>query len=116
MATTLSPDLEGDRCKRGEDDLFARGEDDLSARGEALGIRHFLVCYSGLNHDSRAVLVPRAAIGRAQREGCGSHPHNFHGVQSHLDGMVFIPDSKSLIQLPWKPEIGWVMRFVVFNT
>lgn len=54
-------------------------------------------------------LVPTCAIKGMQKEGAG-----FAGVAAWLDmtlahlDMFAIPDPDSLIQLPWKPEIGWV--------
>ena len=83
---------------------------DLYERAEKLGISHFLVCHSALNEGMRGVLVPKSAIKRIQKEGCGSHPYNCFNTPAFEDGMVFIPDGRTLIQLPWKPEIGWLMR------
>ncbi len=57
----------------------------------------------------RAKLVPAAAIAGMQKNGAG-----FAGFATHLDqtpahpDTLAIPDPASLIQLPWKPEVGWV--------
>jgi glutamine synthetase len=57
----------------------------------------------------RAKLVPAAAIGQMQRNGAG-----FAGFAAHLDmtpadpDVLAVPDSESLILLPWKPEVGWL--------
>ena len=57
----------------------------------------------------RAKLVPAAAIGAMQAAGAG-----FAGFATHLDmtpadpDMFGVPDPASLVQLPWKPEVGWL--------
>jgi glutamine synthetase len=57
----------------------------------------------------RAKLVPAAAIREMQKNGAG-----FAGFATHLDmtpahpDMFAVPDPESLIQLPWKPEVGWL--------
>ena len=57
----------------------------------------------------RSKLVPARAIGDMQKDGAG-----FAGFAAWLDmtpahpDMFAIPDSDTLIQLPWKPEVGWL--------
>ena len=57
----------------------------------------------------RAKLVPTQAIADMQVEGAG-----FAGFATWLDftpahpDMLAVPDSSSVIQLPWKPEVAWV--------
>ena len=57
----------------------------------------------------RSKLVPARAIGDMQKEGAG-----FAGFASWLDmtpadsDMFAVPDPDSLIQLPWKKEVGWL--------
>jgi glutamate---methylamine ligase len=73
------------------------------------GIRYFLISFVDLLGHLRAKLVPAAAIGTMQKNGAG-----FAGFAAHFDlvpsdpDMLAIPDASSLIQLPWKPEIGWL--------
>ena len=53
--------------------------------------------------------MPAAAIDEMQKDGAG-----FAGFATWLDmtpadpDMFAMPDADSLIQLPWKPEVGWV--------
>ncbi|MDE0973374.1 MAG: type III glutamate--ammonia ligase, partial [Arenicellales bacterium] len=57
----------------------------------------------------RSKLVPARAIADMQKNGAG-----FAGFAAWLDmtpadsDMFSIPDPDSLIQLPWKPEVGWL--------
>ena len=57
----------------------------------------------------RAKLVPAEAIAGMQRDGAG-----FAGFATWLDmtpahpDLFARPDPESLIQLPWKPEVGWL--------
>lgn len=73
------------------------------------GIRYFLISFVDLLGVQRAKLVPATAIDAMQRDGAG-----FAGFAVHFDmqpsdpDMLAIPDPTSLIQLPWKPEVGWL--------
>jgi glutamate---methylamine ligase len=64
----------------------------------------------------RAKLVPTAAIGSVQRDGAA-----FAGFATHLDltpaepDMFVIPDPESLLILPWKPDIGWLIGDVTLK-
>lgn len=73
------------------------------------GIKYFLISFVDLFGVMRAKLVPAAAIGAMSRDGAG-----FAGFAAWLDmtpansDMFAIPDADSLIQLPWKPDVGWL--------
>ncbi|MCY4245275.1 MAG: type III glutamate--ammonia ligase [Gammaproteobacteria bacterium] len=81
----------------------------LSAVARQKKIKYFLVSFVDLFGVLRAKLVPAAAIGAMQKEGAG-----FAGFAVWLDmtpadpDMFAIPDPGSLIQLPWRPEVGWL--------
>ena len=82
---------------------------DLAAAARERGIKYFLICFADLFGTLRAKLVPAAAIAQMQAEGAG-----FAGFAAWLDmtpadpDVMAIPDPDSLIQLPWKPEVGWL--------
>jgi glutamine synthetase len=82
---------------------------DLSKIAKDRKIRYFLISFVDLFGVLRAKLVPARAIGGMQKNGAG-----FAGFAAWLDmtpahpDMFAIPDPTSLIQLPWKPEVGWV--------
>ena len=82
---------------------------DLEAIAKSKRIKYFLVSWVDLFGVLRAKLVPARAIKGMQKDGAG-----FAGFAAWLDmtpahpDMFAIPDPDSLIQLPWKPEIGWV--------
>ena len=82
---------------------------DLAKSAADRGIRYFLISFVDLFGVLRAKLVPASAIGQMQRDGAA-----FAGFATHLDltpadpDMFAIPDPASLIQMPWKPEIGWL--------
>ncbi len=73
------------------------------------GIRYFLISFIDLLGVQRAKLVPAAAIAGMQRDGAG-----FAGFAACFDmspadpDLLAMPDPASLVQLPWKPEVGWV--------
>lgn len=73
------------------------------------GIDYFLISFVDLFGVLQAKLVPAAAIAQMQRDGAA-----FAGFATHLDltpadpDMFAMPDPASLIQIPWKPEIGWL--------
>jgi len=64
----------------------------------------------------RSKLVPARAIAGMQRDGAG-----FAGFATWLDmtpahpDMFAVPDPASLIQLPWKPEVGWLAGDLVMD-
>lgn len=81
----------------------------LQRRAEELGIRYFLISYTDLFGVSRAKLVPASAIDEISKAGA-----SFAGFATWLDltpadpDVFAVPDPASLIQLPWKPEVGWL--------
>ncbi|MFZ4408708.1 MAG: type III glutamate--ammonia ligase, partial [Paracraurococcus sp.] len=82
---------------------------DLAEEARSRGIKYFLISFVDLFGALRAKLVPAAAIGGMARNGAG-----FAGFATWLDmtpadpDVLAIPDPSSLIQLPWKPEVGWL--------
>src|SRR6185312_11363100 len=82
---------------------------DLAKVAKERGIKYFLISYVDLFGTLRAKLAPAAAIGDMAKEGAG-----FAGFASWLDmtpadpDVLAIPDPASLIQLPWKKEVGWL--------
>src|ERR1700719_3015491 len=62
------------------------------------------------------MLVPAVAIGQIQRDGAA-----FAAFSTHLDltpadpDMFAMPDTASLIQVPWKPELGWLAADLHIN-
>jgi glutamate---methylamine ligase len=82
---------------------------DLEQAASQKGIKYFLISFVDLFGVMRAKLVPAAAIGAMAKDGAG-----FAGFAAWLDmtpadsDMFAIPDPDSLIQMPWKPEVGWL--------
>ena len=79
-------------------------------------IKYFLISFVDLFGVLRAKLVPAQAIAGMQKDGAG-----FAGFATYLDmspadsDMLAIPDPKSLIQLPWQPEVGWLASDLVMD-
>src|SRR6516165_9659873 len=88
---------------------MAKNDADLAQFASDRGIRYFLISLVDLFGVLRAKLVPASAIAQMQRDGAA-----FAGFATHLDlspadpDMFALPDAASLIQLPWRPEIGWL--------
>jgi glutamine synthetase len=82
---------------------------DIEARAEKLGIEYFLICYADLAGTLRSKLVPREAITEMAKNGAA-----FAGFATWLNltpadpDLFAIPDLDSLIQLPWRKEVGWL--------
>ena len=72
-------------------------------------IKYFLISFVDLFGVLRSKLVPSRAISEMQKNGAG-----FAGFATWLDmtpadaDMFAIPDTNSLIQLPWNKEVGWL--------
>jgi glutamate---methylamine ligase len=89
---------------------------DLETAAKERGIKYFLVSYTDLFGTQRAKLVPAAAIKNTCKNGAG-----FAGFATWLDmspadaDLLAVPDPDGLIQLPWKPEVGWLPADLVMN-
>ena len=89
---------------------------DLSKIAKQKKIKYFLISFVDLFGVLRSKLVPTAAIKDMQKNGAG-----FAGFATWLDmtpadsDMFAIPDPESLIQLPWKKEIGWLASDLWMN-
>ena len=81
----------------------------LSKLAKQKKIKYFLISFVDLFGVLRSKLVPTQAISDMQKNGAG-----FAGFATWLDmtpadtDMFAIPDSNSLIQLPWNKEVGWL--------
>ena len=88
----------------------------LSKVATERGIKYFLISFVDLFGSLRSKLVPARAIADMQKDGAG-----FAGFAAWLDmtpadsDMFSIPDPDSLIQLPWKPEVGWLAGNLAMN-
>src|SRR5215470_15360961 len=82
---------------------------DLARTAKDRDIKYFLISYTDLFGTQRAKLVPAAAIGEMQKAGAA-----FAGFATWLDmtpadsDLFALPDPSSLIQLPWRPTVGWL--------
>ena len=81
----------------------------LSKIAKQKKIKYFLISFVDLFGVLRSKLVPTQAIAEMQKNGAG-----FAGFATWLDmtpadtDMFAIPDPNSLIQIPWKREVGWL--------
>jgi len=89
---------------------------DLSKIAKQKKIKYFLISFVDLFGVLRSKLVPTQAIKDMQKNGAG-----FAGFAAWLDmspadpDMFAIPDPDSLIQLPWKKEVGWLASDLWMN-
>ncbi|MFC5068922.1 type III glutamate--ammonia ligase [Flaviflagellibacter deserti] len=89
---------------------------DLEKTAKDRGIKYFLISYTDLFGTQRAKLVPASAINDMAKAGAG-----FAGFATWLDmtpadpDLFAVPDPATLIQLPWKPEVGWLAADLVMN-
>jgi glutamine synthetase len=86
-----------------------QNQPDLAQIAKDRGIQYFLISFVDMGGTLRAKMVPAAAIADMQQDGAG-----FAGFAAIMDltpahpDMFALPDANSLIQLPWKPEVGWL--------
>jgi glutamate---methylamine ligase len=89
---------------------------DLAELTREKGIKYFLISFADLFGTMRAKLVPAGAINDMAKAGAG-----FAGFATWLDmtpadpDIFAIPDLESLVQLPWKPETGWLAADLYMN-
>jgi glutamine synthetase len=100
----------------GRKEQGSEGMTDLATIAAERGIKYFLISFVDLFGTMRAKLVPASAIGEMAKTGAG-----FAGFASWLDmtpadpDMFAIPDPDSLIQLPWKKDVGWLAAAPFMN-
>ncbi|NKB60505.1 MAG: type III glutamate--ammonia ligase [Alphaproteobacteria bacterium] len=88
----------------------------LEAFAKKNGIKYFLFNFTDLKGVQRSKLVPAAAAPDMEKAGAG-----FAGFAAYLDmtpahpDMFAVPDTASVMQLPWKPEVAWVAGDLVMN-
>jgi glutamine synthetase type III len=72
-------------------------------------IKYFLISFVDYFGVLRAKLVPASAIKQMQKDGAGfaAFAAWLDSTPAHPD-MLVMPDPDSLIQLPWKTEVGWL--------
>ena len=89
---------------------------DLAKAAKSRGIKYFLISYTDLFGTQRAKLVPADAISGMQKAGAA-----FAGFATWLDmtpadsDLFAVPDPESLIQLPWRKEVGWLASDLWMN-
>ena len=81
----------------------------LKDMAEEKGIKYFLISFTDLFGVQRSKLVPAAAVDGMTATGAG-----FAGFAAWLDlspadtDMFAVPDTGTIIPLPWKPEVAWM--------
>ena len=79
-------------------------------------IKYFMISFTDIFGAQRAKLVPAQVISDMEKEGAG-----FAGFATWLDmtpahpDMLAIPDPKSVIQLPWQPDVAWLASDLVME-
>jgi glutamine synthetase type III len=79
-------------------------------------IRYFLISFVDLAGTVRAKIVPASAIDDVAKSGAG-----FAGFATWFDmtpadpDILATPDTDTLVQLPWKPEVAWVTGTLVMG-
>ena len=88
----------------------------LASIAKAKKIKYFLISFVDLFGVLRSKLVPTRSIAEMQKNGAG-----FGGFAAWLDmtpadpDIFAIPDTDSLIQLPWNKEVGWLASDLYMN-
>jgi glutamine synthetase type III len=88
----------------------------LEAFAKKNGIRYFLFNFTDLRGVQRSKLVPASAASGMEKDGAG-----FAGFAAYLDmtpahpDMFAVPDTSSVMQLPWKPDVAWVAGDLVMG-
>ncbi len=88
----------------------------LEAFAKKNSVKYFLFNFTDLKGVQRSKLVPASAAAGMEKDGAG-----FAGFAAYLDmtpahpDMFAVPDTTSVMQLPWKPEVAWVAGDLVMN-
>lgn len=89
---------------------------DLAVEARERGIKYFLISFVDLFGTLRAKLAPASAIAGMAKDGAGfaGFAGGLHMSPADPD-VLAIPDPNSLIQIPWKPEVGWLAGDLQMN-
>jgi len=81
----------------------------LSDFAKERGVKYFMISFTDLFGSQRAKLVPAQVINGVVKGGAGfaGFAAGFDVTPAHPD-MLGMPDTSTVIQLPWKPEVAWV--------
>ncbi len=81
----------------------------LSDFAKERGVKYFMISFTDLFGSQRAKLVPAQVINGVVEGGAGfaGFAAGFDVTPAHPD-MLGMPDTSTVIQLPWKPEVAWV--------
>ena len=88
----------------------------LEAFANANDVRYFLFNFTDIRGMQRSKLVPAAAAPAMEEAGAG-----FAGFATYLDmtpahpDMLAVPDTASVIRLPWQPDVAWVAGDLVMD-
>lgn len=89
---------------------------DLQDAAKKNGIKFFLVSFTDLRGVLRSKLVPAHAIHAVQTSGAGFAGFAVHlGLSPDNGDLLAVPDTSSLIPLPWQPEVAWVDSVLFWN-
>lgn len=88
----------------------------LAELAKELKLDFFLVSFTDLLGGTRAKLVPAAKIAAVEAAGAFFAPFACYlGLGPDANDIAAIPDSTSLIVLPWQPNVAWVASDVYLN-
>ena len=79
-------------------------------------IKYFMISFTDILEHKEQKLVPSQVISEMEKDGAG-----FAGFATWLDmtpahpDMLAIPDPKSVIQLPWQPDVAWLASDLVME-
>jgi glutamine synthetase len=82
--------------------------EELEEFADKRGILYFLFAYVDVLGVHRGKLVPKSAVASQAKEG-GHFCRVMFRLSATDPDAVVVPDTTTLTQLPWKPEIAWVM-------
>lgn len=85
------------------------GKDNLARVAKLRGIEFFLLSFVDVKGVLRSKLVPVGGIQQIEKDGAGFAPFaTWHNYGPASADMVAVPNPRTLIQVPFSPEIGFV--------
>ena len=84
---------------------------DLEISATSKGIKYLLPVVTSFKTDVRGPLIPVKAARHLTKEGYAIYGKQHYKKENGDSEIVALPDSSTLIQLPWKPHIGWVLWY-----
>lgn len=89
--------------------MCERSGQTLKEKAENNELKYVVPLLTSFSSDPRGCLVPTSALNHLQKNGWGFFAVDHYKMSAEEPEMFGIPDADTLIEMPWKPNVGLVL-------